>query len=48
VQPIQEEYENYIGYKIPEEIKIHPPNNVQGKRESRGLKNYRRLAKYLM
>jgi hypothetical protein len=42
VQPIQEEYENYIGYKILEEIKIHPPNNApsKGKRESRGLKNY--------
>jgi hypothetical protein len=36
VQPIQEEYENYIGYKIPEEIKIHPPNNVpsKGKRKN--------------
>jgi hypothetical protein len=51
VQPTQEEYENFIGCKIPADIQIHPPNDVRSKgrsKESRGLKNYRSLAKERM
>jgi hypothetical protein len=43
VQPIQEEYENYIGCKIPEEIEIHPPNDVRSKRMSKRIKRAKEL-----
>jgi hypothetical protein len=42
VTPAQEEYENFVGCKIPNEIHIHPPNDArskEGAKELRGLKN---------
>jgi hypothetical protein len=45
VQPIQEEYENYIGCKIPEEIQIHPPNDVRSKGRSKRIKRAKELTK---
>jgi hypothetical protein len=45
VQPIQEEYENYIGCKIPEEIEIHPPNDVRSKGMSKRIKRAKELPK---
>jgi hypothetical protein len=45
VQPIQEEYENYIGCKIPEEIEIHPPNDVRSKGRSKRIKRAKELPK---
>jgi hypothetical protein len=45
VQSIHEEYENYIGCKIPEEIQIHHPNNVRSKRRSKRIKRAKELPK---
>jgi hypothetical protein len=45
VQPINKEYENYIGYKIPEEIQIHPPNDVRSKEMSKRIKRTKKLPK---
>jgi hypothetical protein len=45
VQPIQEEYENYIGCKIAEEIEIHPPNDVRSKEKSKRIKRAKELTK---
>jgi hypothetical protein len=45
VQSIYEEYENYIGCKIPEEIQIHHPNNVRSKRISKKIKRAKELPK---
>ena len=45
VQPTQEEYENFIGCKIPEEIQIHPPNDVRSKGRSKRIKRAKELPK---
>jgi hypothetical protein len=45
VQPIHEEYENYIGCNIPEEIQIQPPNNVRSKERSKKIKRAKELPK---
>jgi hypothetical protein len=45
VQPIHEEYENYIGCNIPEEIQIQPPNNVRSKGRSKKIKRAKELPK---
>jgi hypothetical protein len=45
VQPIQEEYDNYIGCKILEEIQIHPQNNVRSKGRSKRIKRAKELPK---
>jgi len=45
VQPIQEEYENFIGCKFPEEIQIHPPNDVRSKGRSKRIKRAKELSK---
>jgi hypothetical protein len=34
----QEEYENFVGCKIPEEIHIHPSNDVRSKGRSKRIK----------
>jgi hypothetical protein len=43
LQPAQEEYENFIGCKIPEEIQIHPPNDVRSKGRSKRIKRANEL-----
>lgn len=45
VQPVQEEYENFIGCKFPEEIHIHPPNGVRSKGRSKRIKRGKELPK---
>jgi hypothetical protein len=45
MQHIQEEYDNYIGCKIPEEIQIHPLNDVQSKGMSKRIKRAKELPK---
>jgi hypothetical protein len=45
LQPAQEEYENFIGCKIPEEIQIHPPNDVRSKGRSKRIKRAKELPK---
>jgi hypothetical protein len=34
----QEEYENFVGRKIPEKIEIHPPNDVRSKGRCKRIK----------
>jgi hypothetical protein len=41
----QEEYENFVGCKIPEEIQIHPPNDVRSKGRSKRIKRAKELPK---
>jgi hypothetical protein len=41
----QEEYENFVGGKIPEEIQIHPPNDVRSKGRSKRNKRAKELPK---
>ena len=43
--PRQEEYENFVGCKIPEEIQIHPPNDVRSKGRSKRIKRAKELPK---
>jgi hypothetical protein len=38
VTPAQEEYENFVGCKIPNEIHIHPPNDARSKGRSKRIK----------
>jgi hypothetical protein len=45
VQPSQQEYENFIGCNIPEEIHIHPPNDVRSKGRSKRIKRAKELPK---
>jgi hypothetical protein len=45
VQPINEEYENYIGCKILEEIQIHPRDDVRSKGRSKRIKRVKELPK---
>jgi hypothetical protein len=45
VQPINEEYENYIGCKISKEIQIHHLNDVRSKGRSKRIKRGKKLPK---
>lgn len=45
VQPTQEEYDNFIGCKIPADIQIHPPNDVRSKGRSKRIKRAKELLK---
>jgi hypothetical protein len=45
VQPTQEEYDNFIGFKIPADIQIHPPNDVRSKGRSKRIKRAKELPK---
>ena len=45
VTPAQEEYENFVGCKIPKEIHIHPPNDVRSKGRSKRIKRAKELPK---
>jgi hypothetical protein len=45
VQPSQQEYENFIGCNIPEEIHIHPPNDVRSKGSCKRIKRAKELPK---
>jgi hypothetical protein len=45
VQRSQQEYENFIGCKILEEIQIHPPNDVRSKGRSKRIKRAKELPK---
>jgi hypothetical protein len=45
VQPINKEYENYIGCKISEEIQIHPRDDVRSKGRSKRIKRVKELPK---
>jgi hypothetical protein len=46
VQPSQQEYENFIGCEIPEEIQIHPPNDVRSKGRSKRTNRAKELPKH--
>jgi hypothetical protein len=41
----QEEYENFVGCKISEEIQIHPSNDVRSKGRSKRIKRAKELPK---
>jgi hypothetical protein len=41
----QEEYENFVGRKIPEKIEIHPPNDVRSKGRCKRIKKAKELLK---
>jgi hypothetical protein len=41
----QEEYENFVGCEIPEEIQIHPPNDVRSKGRCKRIKRAKELPK---
>ena len=43
--PTQEEYENFVDCKIPEDIQIHPPNDVRSKGRSKQIKRTKELPK---
>ena len=45
VQPSQQEYENFSGCKISEEIQIHPPNDVRSKGMTKRIKRAKELPK---
>jgi hypothetical protein len=41
----QEEYEGFIGCKIPAQVKIHPPTDVRSKGRSKRIKGAKELPK---
>jgi hypothetical protein len=41
----QEEYENFVGSKIPKKIEIHPPNDVRSKGRCKRIKKAKELLK---
>ena len=41
----QEEYENFVGCKIPEEIQIHLSNDVRSRGRSKRIKRAKELPK---
>jgi hypothetical protein len=41
----QEEYEGFIGCKIPAQVKIHPPTDVRSKGRSKRIKRAKELPK---
>jgi hypothetical protein len=45
VQTTQEEYENFIGCRIPEQVEIHPPTDVRSKGRSKRIKKAKELPK---
>jgi hypothetical protein len=45
VQAPQQEYETFIGCKIPEQIEIHPPTDVRSKGRSKRIKRAKELPK---
>jgi hypothetical protein len=45
VQTTQEEYENFIGCRIPEQVEIHPPTDVCSKGRSKRIKKAKELPK---
>jgi hypothetical protein len=45
VQAPQEEYEGFIGCKIPEQIEIHPPTDIRSKGRSKRIKRAKELPK---
>ena len=45
VQATQEEYEGFVGCKIPEKIQIHPPSDVRSKGRSKRIKSAKELPK---
>lgn len=44
MRPTQE-YENFIGCKIPGEVQIHPPNDVWSKDRGKRIKRAKELSK---
>ena len=47
MQAPQEEYETFIGCKIPEKVDIHPPTDVRSKGRSKRIKKSKELPKPL-
>jgi hypothetical protein len=45
MQASQQEYENFIGCQIPEQIQIHPPNGARSKGRSKRIKRAKELPK---
>jgi hypothetical protein len=45
MQAPQEEYETFIGCKIPEKVDIHPPTDVRSKGRSKRIKKSKELPK---
>jgi hypothetical protein len=45
VQAPQEEYEGFIGCKIPEQIEIDPPTDIHSKGMSKRIKRAKELSK---
>jgi hypothetical protein len=45
MQASQQEYENFIGCQIPEQIQIHHPNDVRSKGRSKRIKRAKELPK---
>lgn len=45
MQNTQEEYENFIGCELPDQIEIHPPNDVRSKGRSKRIKRAKELPK---
>jgi hypothetical protein len=45
VQTTQQEYENFIGCRIPEQVEIHPPTDVHSKGMSKRIKKAKEMPK---
>jgi hypothetical protein len=45
VQGTQQEYEGFIGCKIPDQIQIHPPTDVHSRGRSKRIKRTKELPK---
>jgi hypothetical protein len=45
VQDTQQEYEGFIGCKIPDQIQIHPPTDVHSRGRSKRIKRTKELPK---
>jgi hypothetical protein len=45
MQNTQEEYENFIGCELPDQIEIHPPNDARSKGRSKRIKRAKELPK---